>query len=56
MDNELLEYLKGLKPESHPNGMELVKKGIEIGSGFDAGRSRLIWGSTGKYSCYLASQ
>ncbi len=53
MDCELLEYLRSLKPEKHPNGMELVKKGIQTGNQFEAGRSVFVRESRRKYSCYL---
>jgi len=36
MDAGTLEYIRRLKPASHQDGRELVKKGIEIGSSFEA--------------------
>ena len=53
MDAAMLEYIRGLKPAPHENGMDLVKKGIEIGNSFEAGRSRFIRESNGKYTCHM---
>lgn len=53
MDNEMMDYVRSIKPKSHPNGMELVKKGIEIGDSFIAGRSRFVKESNGKYNCHM---
>lgn len=53
MNNETIEYIKSLKPEAHKNGNDLVKEGIEIGNSFEAGRSRFIRESNGKYSCHM---
>lgn len=53
MDAAMLEYIRSLKPAPHENGMELVRKGIEIGKTFEAGRSRFIRESNGKYSCHM---
>ena len=53
MNTKTLEYIKSLIPEEHPDGRELVKKGVEIGQTFEAGRSRFIRESGGKYSCYM---
>lgn len=53
MDAAMLEYIRSLKPDPHENGMELVRKGIEIGKTFEAGRSRFIRESNGKYSCHM---
>lgn len=52
MKTETIEYISSLKPEPHVNGNDLVKKGIEIGNSFKAGRSRFIRESNGKYSCH----
>lgn len=48
-----VDYIRSLIPPEHPDGMDLVRKGIEIGNGFEAGRSRFIRESGGKYSCYM---
>lgn len=53
MDAAMLEYIRSLKPAPHENGMDLVKKGVEIGNSFEAGRSRFIRESNGKYSCHM---
>ncbi len=53
MNMETIEYIKSLKPEPHQNGNELVKAGMEIGKSFQAGRSRFIRESNGKYSCHM---
>jgi len=53
MDAAMLEYIKSLKPEPHENGMNLVKKGVEIGNSFEAGRSRFERESNGKYTCHM---
>ena len=42
MNRATLEYLKGLKPDNHPDGRELLREGIKIGNSFQAGRSRFI--------------
>lgn len=53
MDKVMLDYIKSIKPGPHESGMDLVKKGIEIGNSFEAGRSRFIRESNGKYSCHM---
>lgn len=53
MDIAMLEYIKGLKPAPHIPGKELVQKGVEIGNSFEAGRSRFIRESGGKYTCHM---
>lgn len=53
MDTVMLDYIRSLKPAPHENGMDLVKKGLEIGKTFEAGRSRFIRESNGKYSCHM---
>ncbi|MCG8483238.1 MAG: cobalamin-dependent protein [Clostridia bacterium] len=51
MNSTMLEYIKGLKPETHLDGRELVKEGISIGRTIKAGKSRFIRES--KYSNFL---
>lgn len=53
MNKAMLSYIRSLKPAPHEDGMELVKKGVEFGKTFKAGRSRFITESNGKYSCYM---
>ena len=53
MDSIMKEYIKNLKPEAHEPGKDLVQKGLEIGKTFEAGRSRFIKESDGKYSCHM---
>lgn len=53
MNTVMLEYVKSLKPQPHADGRELLKKGMEIGRSFKAGRSRFIRESNGKYSCHM---
>ncbi len=53
MDAAMLEYVKSIKPAPHEDGRELVKKGLEIGATFEAGRSRFIKESNGKYTCHM---
>ena len=53
MNTETIEYIKSLKPEPHKNGNDLVKEGIDIGKTFEAGRSRFIKESHGKYTCHM---
>ncbi len=53
MNTETIEYIRNLKPDSHKDGRELVKEGIRIGNSFEAGRSRFITESNGKYSCHM---
>lgn len=53
MDTKTLEYIKGIKPEAHVNGMDLVREGIKIGNSFAAGRSRFVIESGGRYSCHM---
>lgn len=36
MDGATIEYIRSLKPEPHIDGRELVKRGLEIGNGFEA--------------------
>lgn len=52
MKSETIEYIKSIKPGPHKDGNELVKKGIEIGNSFEAGRSRFIRESNGKYKTH----
>ena len=51
MNKTMLAYIKGLKPEKHIDGRELLKEGIAIGSSIKAGRSRFIRES--KYANFL---
>lgn len=53
MNTEMQEYVKSIKPEKHEDGRDLVKKGLEIGKTFEAGRSRFIRESNGKYTCHM---
>lgn len=53
MKAETVEYIRGLKPAEHVDGNDLVRKGMEIGNSFEAGRSRFIRESNGKYSCHM---
>ena len=53
MDAAMLEYVKSIKPAPHEDGRELVKKGLEIGATFEAGKSRFIKESNGKYTCHM---
>jgi len=53
MNSAVVEYISSLKPEPHENGNDLVKKGLEIGNTFQAGRSRFVRESNGKYSCHM---
>lgn len=53
MNTAMREYIGSLKPAPHEKGMDLVEKGIEIGNSFEAGRSRFIRESNGKYTCHM---
>jgi Methylmalonyl-CoA mutase, C-terminal domain/subunit (cobalamin-binding) len=53
MDASMLEYIRGIKPDAHASGKDLVEEGIKIGNSFKAGRGRFITESNGKYSCHM---
>jgi len=42
MNSVMLDYIRSLKPEAHPDGKELLQEGIRMGQGITAGRSRFI--------------
>lgn len=52
MKEEMLDYIRSIKPAPHEDGRQLMKKGLEIGGTFEAGRSRFIRESGGNYSCW----
>lgn len=52
MDEQMYKYLRQLKPAPHPDGRELVEEGKAMGSRLQAGRSRFIKESGGKYGCH----
>ena len=41
-----LEYLRSLKPKSHPDGREMLKEGIEIGKTIKSGKGGFIRSQT----------
>lgn len=53
MRTETVEYIRSIKPQVHADGNELVRRGVEIGNSFEAGRSRFVRESGGKYSCHM---
>jgi hypothetical protein len=53
MNDEAIEYVKSLKPAPHRPGNELLQEGHEIGDSFEAGRSRFIRESNGKYATHM---
>jgi hypothetical protein len=42
MNNEILEYLKSIKPGPHPKGIDVLKEGIEMGKAIKTQKSRFI--------------
>jgi methylmalonyl-CoA mutase cobalamin-binding subunit len=42
MNSTVLEYIRGLKPDRHPDGRELLKEGIKMGRSIELGKSRFI--------------
>lgn len=53
MDHAMREYISNLKPKPHVHGKKFVEEGKEYGKTFEAGRSRFIKESNGKYSCHM---
>jgi len=51
MNKEILEYLKSIKPASHPSGTEVLKEGIEMGKALEIQQSRFVRESG--YKSYL---
>ncbi len=42
MNKEILNYVESVKPGPHPNGMEVLQEGIEMGKALDIQESRFV--------------
>lgn len=52
MNQAMLDYIKRLKPATHPDGREILKEGVGLGQTLTAGRSRYLKES-GKYKTHM---